>query len=259
MRSVYHWPEGGYNFSMPAMLARIRREIRSAADPAKARILAGFFKTGKGEYGEGDRFLGLTVPVSRAIARRNEGLPLVDVKRLLVSPWHEERLIALLLLIHDFERGDARTQHDTYRLYLAHTDRINNWDLVDLSAHRIVGAYLVRRDRTILRRLARSRSLWERRIAVVSTFRFIADRDPGDSLALAAMLLDDPEDLMHKAVGWMLREVGKKDIRALERFLVRHGRRMPRTMLRYAIERFPERRRKEYLRRTRRKESRPVA
>jgi 3-methyladenine DNA glycosylase AlkD len=216
--------------------------------PSRARILRGFFKTGPGEYGEGDVFLGLTVPQVRRIVRdRGREATLSDARTLLASRFHEERLAALLLLAERFRRGGDRERERIYRFYLGRTRRINNWDLVDLSAPNIVGAWLAGRDRRALDRLARSKSLWKRRIAVVATFHFIREGDFAPTLRLAAALLRDPHDLIHKAMGWMLREVGKRDRATLERFLSRHARAMPRTMLRYAIERLPGPRRRAYL------------
>jgi 3-methyladenine DNA glycosylase AlkD len=230
--------------TVPAVQARLRRES-SARD---ARALQWFFKTGPGEYGEGDVFLGVKVPKIRAVAREFRAAPERVVKALLASRIHEERLLALLILVDQFERGSDADRARIVRLYLASTARINNWDLVDLSAPNIVGAWLLERDRSRLDRLARSRSLWERRIAIVATHAFIRRGQFADTLRVADRLLADGHDLIHKAVGWMLREVGKRDRAALEAFLQPRCRRMPRTMLRYAIERFPEPRRQAYLR-----------
>jgi 3-methyladenine DNA glycosylase AlkD len=216
-------------------------------NPQKAKLLQGFFKTGPGEYGEGDVFLGIQVPVLRMLAREFDGLPMPAVRSLLDSPLHESRLLALLLLVREYTRGNDADKRRIYDFYLASTSSINNWDLVDLSAPRIVGDFLAARSRAPLRRLAKSDSLWERRIAIVATYRFICDNDFGATLAIAQMLLRDHQDLIHKATGWMLREVGKRDTAALEGFLDQHCRAMPRTMLRYAIERFPEARRQQYL------------
>ena len=228
--------------------AAIRRELRAAADPSRAALLQRFFKTGPGEYAEGDRFLGLTVPQVRAIAAKHQMLPLSDLAALLASPWHEERLLALVMLVRQYERGTAAQREAIYRLYRRRTACINNWDLVDCSAGSIVGAHLAARDRRVLERLARSPLVWERRIAVISTFFFIRRGELQPTLRMARLLLDDDHDLIHKAVGWMLREVGKQDRAVLQRFLDAHAHRMPRTMLRYAIERFPERLRQRYLR-----------
>ena len=213
----------------------------------RAAALQRFFKTAPGEYGAGDRFLGLTVPAVRTIAARHRTLRLRDLEALLQSPWHEARLLALIILIHQYEQGTAGAREAIYRLYRANTDRINNWDLVDCSAARIVGAHLSGGGRGVLPRLARSTSLWERRIAIMATGCYIRRGEFSDTLRIAQLLLDDPHDLIHKAVGWMLREVGKRDRAVEERFLRRYVHRMPRTMLRYAIERFPERLRRRYL------------
>jgi len=224
--------------------------LRRMANPRDAAVLQRFFKTGPGEYGAGDRFLGIRVPAIRKLAAELDELALRDVASLLRSPFHEERLLALLLFVRLFRRGDAKQRERIYNLYLKNTRFINNWDLVDLTAPHIVGAYLVDKSKKPLQHLARSALLWERRIAIVATFQFIRLDDFGPTLKVAGLLLSDTEDLIHKAVGWMLREVGKRDIEAEEAFLVRHYRGMPRTMLRYAIERFPERKRRQYLKGT---------
>ena len=196
----------------------------------------------------GDRFLGVRVPDLRRVAREFRDAPLGAALALLRSPLHEERLLALVLLVERFERGDERERARIYEQFRKHTPRyVNNWDLVDTSAAPIVGAYLEARDRRPLRVLARSTSLWERRVAIVATFAYIRKRDFADTLAIAKLLRGDREDLIHKAVGWMLREVGNRDRDMLERFLRKHHARMPRTMLRYAIEKLPEQRRKAYL------------
>ena len=227
--------------------SEIEARLRQLGDEATARVLQGFFKTGPGEYGEGDLFLGIKVPPLRRLAREHQDLPLGETAALLGSAFHEARLLALLILVRAFARGGAAQRQAIYRLYLRSTARINNWDLVDSSAEHIVGGHLADRDRKPLYRLAGSASLWERRIAVLATFHFIRRGDFADTLKLAALLLGDGEDLIHKAVGWMLREVGKRDVAAEEAFLAEHCRRMPRTMLRYAVERFPEPRRRLYL------------
>ena len=227
--------------------AHVQALFRKQGSATDAANLARFFKTGPGEYGEGDRFLGIRVPVVRRCAREHIELPLRSVRALLKSPYHEERLLALLLMVLQFKRADEAGQRALYELYLSHTKWINSWDLVDLSACHIVGAWLEGRNRHPLRRLARSSSLWERRIAILATFHYIKQDDFTDTLAIATILLHDPHDLMHKAVGWMLREAGKRDQAVEERFLKTHCRTMPRTMLRYAIERFPEPLRQSYL------------
>ncbi|MEK6699812.1 MAG: DNA alkylation repair protein [Nitrospirota bacterium] len=226
---------------------QIHNHLQKLANPDKARILRGFFKTGPGEYGEGDRFLGIVVPVIRKLARQHQDTPIGEVKKLLTSAIHEERLLALLMLVQRYEKGDDGSKKVIYDLYLESTEYINNWDLVDLSAGKIVGPYLRDRARRPLYRLAKSKNLWERRIAILSTFHYIKNHDFMDTLAVAGLLLEDEEDLIRKAVGWMLREVGKRDRGVAERFLRAHYQSMPRTMLRYAIERFPESKRKKYL------------
>jgi len=231
-------------------LATVRRALRRQADPAKAAILRRFFKTGPGEYGAGDRFLGVTVPRIRALLREFRDAPLPVARSLLGSPIHEERLLGLLLLVERYRRGDAAGRGRVYRLYVGSFPRINNWDLVDLSAEHVVGAHLMDRSPAPLRAWARSRNLWVRRIAILSTFHFIRRGRYDETLRIARILLADPHDLIHKAVGWLLREVGKRDRSAEEGFLRKHYRAMPRTMLRYAIERFPERRRLAYLKGT---------
>jgi 3-methyladenine DNA glycosylase AlkD len=231
------------------MTAReISKLLRKLADPERAVHSARYFKTGPGEYGAGDRFLGIRVPELRAQVRRCEGVSLAEIETLLMSEFHEERLFALLLLVRQFARGDEKKQAAIFRLYLNNTPRINNWDLVDSSASQIVGAHLASRDRKLLYKLARSASIWERRIAIIATFHFIRYDDFDDALRLAELLRDDEEDLIHKAVGWMLREIGKRNVAVEIGFLRTHYRSMPRTMLRYAIEKFPEQERKKYLR-----------
>jgi 3-methyladenine DNA glycosylase AlkD len=225
----------------------ISKILRRLADPQIAEHSQRFFKTGPGQYGEGDLFLGIRVPVLREQAKRFKDAPLVEVQSLLKSPFHEERLCALLLLAQKFSQSNPAHQKAIYELYLNNTRYINNWDLVDLSAYWIVGAWLMDKDRQPLYTLAHSKSLWERRIAIIATFHFIKDRQFADTLAIAALLLTDREDLMHKAVGWMLREVGKRDLTQEIEFLNAHYRQMPRTMLRYAIEKFPENERLKYL------------
>jgi 3-methyladenine DNA glycosylase AlkD len=222
--------------------------LASMGTEERARVSRSFFKTGEGEYGHGDRFVGVTVPDTRKVAAECRDLPLPEVLVLLRSEVHEERLLALLILVGRYERGGEAERREVFDLYLAHTRHVNNWDLVDASAPGVVGAHLLDRSRRVLLRLARSADLWERRIAVVATFAFIRRGEFDDTLAVVEHLLGDPHDLIHKACGWMLREVGKRDPSVLEAFLAEHYSAMPRTMLRYAIERFPEARRKAYLR-----------
>jgi 3-methyladenine DNA glycosylase AlkD len=227
--------------------AELQKRLAALAD---ARIAAGsrrFFKTGPGQYGEGDIFRGIRVPVLRGLAKEYQSIRLPEAVRLLGSPFHEDRLLALLLLVRLYSRGDVAAREKIYRLYLKHTRFINNWDLVDSSAEHIVGAFLWDKSREPLHRLAKSADLWERRIAIIATFHFIKRGEFGETLAIARTLLSDREDLIHKAVGWMLREVGKRDPAALEEFLKEHQQRMPRVMLRYAIEHFPADKRQQYL------------
>lgn len=228
-------------------LLPIQKELRALASPETARIAQSFFKTGKGQYGEGDVFLGIRVPVLRALANNQRDAGLDEIQTLLDSKYHEERLFALLLLMRFYTRADDAGKQAAFDLYLGNTHSINNWDLVDVSAPHIVGCHLEDRPRRILHKLARSALLWERRIAILATFHFIRRDDFADTLRIAETLLRDEHDLMHKAVGWMLREVGKRDLAAEEGFLLRHYHVMPRTMLRYAIERFPQARRRRYL------------
>jgi len=228
-------------------LSSVRRDIRRLARPERAEINKWFFKTGPGEYGAGDRFLGVTVPQLRVLSREYRDMRLTYVARLLHSPWHEERLLALLIMVGQYVRGNERSRRTIHHLYLRSTGSINNWDLVDSSAPQIVGAHLQTRDRRILRRLARSKSVWQRRIAMIATYHYIRQRDFKDALAIAALLRRDEHDLIHKAVGWMLREIGNRDRAAEERFLRAHAPRMPRTMLRYAVEKFPQPLRRKYM------------
>ena len=225
----------------------IQERLAALGDARIAASSQRFFKTGPGEYGEGDLFRGLRVPVLRALAREYQSTPLPEVERLLGSEFHEDRLLALLILVRLYSRGDEAAREEIYRLYLKSTRFINNWDLVDSSAEHVVGAHLRDRSRAPLRRLAESGDLWERRVAVLATFHFIKRGEFQETLDLARALLSDREDLIHKAVGWMLREVGKRSPETEEEFLKEHHSRMPRVMLRYAIERFPEEKRRRYL------------
>ncbi|MCB0876607.1 MAG: DNA alkylation repair protein [Solirubrobacterales bacterium] len=221
---------------MAGEVSAIREELRAAAEPDRVPDLQRFFRTGPGGYGEGDVFIGVRVPACRRIARRHRGLPLADCLRLLRSEVHEERLVALVLLVDRFESGPEH-RREVYDAYLASTSCIDNWDLVDVSCPRIVGAYLLDRQRDPLYRLAGSGSVWERRIAIVSTQALIRAGELDDTFALSERLLGDSHDLIHKACGWMLREAGKRDPDRLVRFVTEHAPAMPRTMLRYAIER----------------------
>jgi 3-methyladenine DNA glycosylase AlkD len=230
----------------------IRAELKSVSDPEKALVLARFFKTGPGDYGEGDRFYGVVAPKVRRIVKVHRDAPRREVRKLLHSKFHEERLTALLILVDQYQRGDDAQKKGIYDLYLAETGHINNWDLVDLTAQHIVGAWLDGKDTSVLTQLALSESLWERRIAMLATYYSIRQGDSREALRIAELLLHDPHDLIHKAVGWMLREVGNRcSLKEEVRFLDAHAPVMPRTMLRYAIERFPERLRLHYLRRDR--------
>jgi len=227
---------------------KIVSELENLGNKEIAEHSQRFFRTGTGEYGEGDRFLGIRVPVLRRLAKGYGTIDLDDAFGLLMSPFHEARLLALLILIIKYSKEDDKNRRLIYRGYLANTKSINNWDLVDCSAEHIIGAHLFTKKRYPIYKLAESKSLWERRIAIISTFYFIRRNDYSDTMAIAKILLCDREDLIHKAVGWMLREVGKRDIKKEETFLDRHHMKMPRTMLRYAIEKFPEQKRQYYLR-----------
>lgn len=227
--------------------AAISARLQLLADPERARLLQRYFKTGPGEYAEGDVFIGLKVPAVRSVLKEFRQLTPAEVLPLLTSGIHEERLFALLALVRCFDKGDPATREQIYSLYLANTGSINNWDLVDCSAPAIVGGYLLASDREPLYLLARSESLWSRRIAILATFTFIRYNQFGDSLAIGRLLLEDRQDLIHKAAGWMLREVGKRDQSVAEEFLRCHCHVMPRTMLRYAIERFSAEKRQMYL------------
>ncbi len=278
-------------------IVQLRKDIKKASDPKRAKVLKGYFKTGKGEYGEGDIFLGLTIPQSRKLAIKYKNLTFTEIYKLLKSPLHEERVISLLILVHNFNIGDEKVQKKIYDFYLKNIKYINNWDLVDLSADKIVGGFLfsqlgliylfndfikpsgntqivykniskspvvdpykyvskmkvkssfreTTRPHEILINLAKSKNLWERRIAMISTFHFIKNSKFEEALEIAEILLFDNHDLIHKAVGWMLREIGKRDLAVELRFLDSYYKKIPRTTLRYAIERFPEKLRKRYL------------
>lgn len=231
---------------LSAKEATLRLEALSS--PSDAAFLQGFFKTGKGQYGEGDLFRGIRVPALRSLAKELKGAPLSELETLLRSKWHEDRVLALIALTMAFEKGDEPLRKRIFELYVARIKaHINNWDLVDISAPNIVGAWLLDKDRSLLDKLAKSASLWERRVAMVSTLAFIRRGELSDAFRVAEALLGDKRDLTHKATGWMLREAGKRDVSALESFLKLHGAAMPRTALRYAIERFPEAKRKAFL------------
>jgi 3-methyladenine DNA glycosylase AlkD len=229
-------------------LRGLRERLGREASAPDAKFLQRFFKTAPGEYGAGDKFIGIRVPVLRKLAKEFRLLPLRDVTALLRSPIHEERLLALLILVDAYARADETVRAEIFALYLKQLDWVDNWDLVDSSAPHIVGRHLEGRSRKILFRLARSKNLWHRRVAMLATFHFIRQNDFADALRLAELLRDDEHDLMHKAVGWMLREVGKRDASALKQFLHKHAAFMPRTALRYAIEKLPESERRRHLR-----------
>lgn len=234
------------------MLNEIKKELRCIATKERAISNAWFFKTGKGQYGEGDVFLGVTVPQARAVAKKNSKISFIDIQKLLDSKIHEERLVALLVLVEQYQKGDAVVRGKVFEFYVRNLSRANNWDLIDLSAHHILGAHLFsvpKKARAMLAKLSTSSNLWERRAAIVATFYFIKHGEFTQTLDTARRLLGDEHDLIQKAVGWMLREVGKRDFAILESFLLENSRykKMPRTMLRYTIERFPESRRKKYL------------
>ena len=226
----------------------IHNDLLQLANEQIAEHSQRFFKTGKGEYGEGDIFLGIRVPLLRRLVKKYGGISIAEVRKLLHSKFHEERLLAVLMLVQLFKSADESVQKQVYDLYLENTEFINNWDIVDISASNIVGAHLYEKDKAPLYDLVQSKNLWERRIAIIATFYFIRQNEFDDTLKLAEILLNDKEDLIHKAVGWMLREVGKREIEFEEEFLQEHYKIMPRTMLRYAIEKFPETSRKMYLR-----------
>jgi 3-methyladenine DNA glycosylase AlkD len=230
--------------------ASVTRDLEAYKNPEKAVFLSRFFKTGKGEYAEGDIFWGLTLPLIHTVVRNNRTLPLAHIPALLESEVHEVRVTALGILVWQFRRGDGETKKRIYDLYLKNTRHINNWDLVDLSAPSIVGGYLLDKPRDVLVRLARSTLLWDRRISALACFTFIKNNDYRDALRISELLLHDKHDLIHKAVGWMLREIGKRDLAVEEAFLAKHYKTMPRTMLRYAIEKFPEDKRQRYLKGT---------
>ena len=232
----------------------VKKELRKYASKKRKTANKWFFKTGYGEYGEGDRFIGVSMPDLRKVANEFADLSLVEVKKLLSSLIHEERMTALVILTYVFKKAEKEVEKKRiYDFYLKNKKYINNWDLVDVSTHKIVGAYLLtqpKKERAILKKLARSKSMWDRRIAMVATAMFIHAGELKDTFELSKMLLGDKEDLMHKAVGWMLREAGKKDLKMLEDFIKKNYKKIPRTALRYAIEKFPEKKRQKYLRGT---------
>lgn len=229
------------------MFNQLKKDLEKLKNPEKAVILQGFFKTGKGEYGEGDVFWGITVPLQRQVAKKYLDLGLAEIEILLSSQVHEQRLVALLILVQQYQKGNEKVQEEIANFYIKNTKNINNWDLVDLSAHLILGSFLEDKDKGILCKLAQSKNLWERRIAIISTFHFIKKGNFKEILFLSEILLHDEHDLIQKAVGWMLREIGKRDQSVAEAFLLQNYQKMPRTMLRYAIERFSEEKRAFYM------------
>ncbi len=229
------------------LVDEIRAELSNSADENRARVSRRFFKTGPGEYGEGDRFIGVKVPVLRKLSRKYKDADLNTVLLLLGSQIHEERQLALFILVLMYKASDSTARKRIFNLYLDNIEHVNNWDLVDCSAEHIVGAYILGGDKKLLYELARSKELWERRVSIMATYHYIKKGMFDETLQIARMLVEDKEDLIQKAVGWMLREVGKRDLSSEEAFLKKHYKTMPRTMLRYAIERFPEPKRKAYL------------
>lgn len=228
--------------------SHLHQTLLKLKDPVRTKHSQRFFKTGKGEYGEGDVFVGLTTPESRKLVFKYKDLPYQEIKKALKGKFHEERLIGLLLLVLRYQKGSEADKRTAYEIYINNTKYINNWDLVDVTAEKIIGPYLEEKDKSLLYKFAKSKNLWERRIAIMSTFHYIKQGDSSETLKIAEILLHDKEDLIHKAVGWMLREVGKRCGEEVEeKFLKQHYQTIPRTMLRYAIERFPEKKRKKYL------------
>jgi 3-methyladenine DNA glycosylase AlkD len=226
-------------------LRKLKNTLKTLANPAKRDLHQRFFKTGPGQYGEGDQFLGITVPELRKLAKQHKTLPLSDLRTLLKSTLHEERMIALYILIIQYEKTDNKKL--IFDFYIKHRKGINNWDLIDTSTPNIMGDYLLEKDKTLLYKWAKSGTLWERRMSIMATFTFIKNRKFEDALAIADILLNDSHDLIHKAVGWMLREIGNRDLPTEEKFLKPRYKSMPRTMLRYSIEKFPGPKRKAYL------------
>ncbi len=228
-------------------LLELRAELSNLADDTRAKILQRFFKTEKGEYGEGDTFLGITVPQLRKLSKKYKDLSMKELESLITSSLHEERLLSLFILILQFQKANTEIKRQIYQFYLKNISSINNWDLVDSSAEHIIGAYLYDTDKNLLYTMSKSKNIWERRISILSTFHYIKKNQFDDTLKISGILLNDNEDLIHKAVGWMLREIGKRNIEEEEAFLKKYYQRMPRTMLRYAIEKFDENKRKLYL------------
>ena len=223
---------------MKQLTKTITNRLQALSDAEKREIFPKFFKAGKGEYGEGDRFLGVTVPNIRAIAKLHKDVSIEEIRKLIQSEWHEVRLCALIIMVEKSKKKDEALRKELFNLYLSQTKRINNWDLVDLSCRFIIGEYLLDKSRDILYQLAQSPLLWDNRIAIVSTYAFIRKGQLEDTYALSDLMMHHPHDLMHKAIGWMLREAGKRNPERLYDYVMRHRADMPRTMLRYAIEKF---------------------
>jgi 3-methyladenine DNA glycosylase AlkD len=228
-------------------MLEIIKDLNKVSSPKRAKVNQWFFKTGPGQYGEGDIFLGVTMPDARKVAKKYSELSIKEVEKLLHSKIHEQRMVALLIWTYQFEKADEKIRKKIYQTYLKNTKWINNWDLVDVTTPKIVGVFLLDKNKNILYKLAKSKNLWEKRIAILATFPFIRNEQFKDTLEISSMLLSDGHDLMHKAVGWMLREVGKRDEKVLKKFLKDNYSDLPRTTLRYAIERFPEDLRKKFL------------
>lgn len=223
------------------------KDVRKEADPAKVEILSRFFKTRKGEYGEGDLFLGVKVPPLRKISKKYKGLPLPELQKIVKSKYHEERLLGFFILCETFQKTPEEDRNKLHQFYLKNLKYVNNWDIVDLSSREMIGDYLLDKKRDILYKLAKSENLWERRISIISTYAFIRKQDFKDALKISEILLKDKEDLIHKAVGWMLREIGNRSLKPETDFLDKHASSMPRTMLRYAVEKFPDKLRTKYM------------
>ncbi len=229
--------------------AKVKSELKSLVNPEKAKFLRRYFKTGKGEYAEGDKFIGITVPVQRTVAKKYSDLPLNEIQKLIKDPVHEARVTAVFILCGQYSKAVDKRKKFFVDFLLTNKKFINNWDLVDSCAHQILGDYLINKPHKILFKLAKSENVWDRRIAAVSTYAFIRNRKFDSALKIFEMLLNDKHDLIHKAAGWMLREIGNRNVEVLESFLEKHVPVMPRTMLRYAIEKFPEAKRQKYLQR----------
>ncbi len=229
------------------MLKQLQKQLKQLGNLTQAETLQRFFKTAPNQYGAGDIFLGITVPQQRIIAQQYIQLNLIDIKKLLYNKIHEYRFTALLILISQYQQGNKDTKKKIYNFYLKHSYQINNWDLVDLSAPKIIGDYLLNKNKSILFHLARSKNLWQKRIAIIATFEFIKHQKFNTTIKIAKLLLNDQHDLIHKAIGWMLREIGKRNQQLLEKFLNKNIHQLPRTTLRYAIEKFPNKKRLNYL------------